>query len=322
MLVDDHHLALDDRVVLVAPVERLRLERLAQMVDERPVLGDVEVLDPEELLRLGDTTLGRRDRLVLLVVLVVVLGLGGVLRLPERLQLRLRLDADHALGQAGERVIEVGGSLGRARDDQRGPGLVDQDVVDLVDDREPVVALEATVDARRHVVAQVVEAELGVGAVGHVGGVGGVAAIAVVGKVVVLEDPDLDAEGAVDGLHPFGVATGQVIVDGDDVDAVARQGVEEDGQGRGQGLALAGLHLRDRAGVQDHAADQLDVVVALSEQPLARLAAECKSLREQVVERLSPRARSRSLSASTRISPSASSSISASKRLIASTRFS
>ena len=171
----------------------------------------------------------------------------------------------------------------------------------------------------RHVVAQVVEAELGVGAVGDVGGV---ASARRVGRVVVLLDPDLDAEGAVDGLHPFGVAAGQVVVDGDDVDAVARQRVEEDGQRRGQGLALAGLHLRDRARVQDHAADQLDVVVALSEHPLARLAAERKSLGQQVVERLSPAGPLRSLSASTRISSSASSSISASKRLIASTRFS
>ena len=58
------------------------------------------------------------------------------------------------------------------------------------------------------------------------------------------------------------------------------------GERRGQGLALAGLHLGDRAGVQDHAADQLDVVVALAERPLAGLAAERERLGQQVVERL------------------------------------
>ena len=73
------------------------------------------------------------------------------------------------------------------------------------------------------------------------------AAIAVVGEVGVLEDPDADAERVVERLHPLGVAAGQVVVDGDDVDAVARQRVEEHGQRRGEGLALAGLHLGDRA---------------------------------------------------------------------------
>src|SRR3712207_8820902 len=36
--------------------------------------------------------------------------------------------------QPRELVVEVGGLLGRARDDQRRSGLVDQDVVDLVND--------------------------------------------------------------------------------------------------------------------------------------------------------------------------------------------
>ena len=101
-LVDDLHLAVDHRVVGVALEQRLGLQRLDQVVDQRPVLGDVEVVDPEELLRLRHPALGRGDGLVLLVVLVVVLGLGGVARLAERLQLRLHLDADHLLGQAGE----------------------------------------------------------------------------------------------------------------------------------------------------------------------------------------------------------------------------
>ena len=142
------------------------------------------------------------------------------------------------------------------------------------------------VEARRHVVAQVVEAELGVGPVGDVGGVGGVAAVAVVGEVVVLEDADADPERVVDRPHPLGVAAGEVVVDGDDVDAVAGERVEEDRERRGQRLALAGLHLGDRAGVQDHAADQLDVVVALAERPPARLAAERERLGQEVVERL------------------------------------
>jgi len=55
--------------------------------------------------------------------------------------------------------------IGRAR-------LVDQDGIDLVDDREDVAALDHVLHAILHVVAQIVEAELVVGAVGDVAVVG------------------------------------------------------------------------------------------------------------------------------------------------------
>ena len=52
-LVDDLDLAVDHRVVVVALEQGLGLQRLDQVVDQRPVLGDVEVVDPEEALGLG-----------------------------------------------------------------------------------------------------------------------------------------------------------------------------------------------------------------------------------------------------------------------------
>ena len=282
-LVDDLHLAVDHRVVGVALEQRLRLQRLDQVVDEAAVLGDVEVVDVEELLRLADPGLGRGDGLVLLVVLVVVRGLGGVARLAERLQLRLHLLADHLLRQPREGVVGVGRLLGTAGDDQRRPRLVDQDVVDLVDDRERVLALDALLQRVGHVVAQVVEAELRVGAVGDVARVH----LAALGRAHLgLDDADRDAEHVVDRLHPEGVAAGKVVVDGDQVHRVAGERVQEHGQGGGQRLALAGPHLGDRSRVEHHAADQLHVVVALAHRPLARLAGQGEGLGEQVVQRL------------------------------------
>ena len=59
-----------------------------------------------------------------------------------------------------------------AGDDQRRARLVDQDRVDLVDDRVDELALHAILGPERQVVAQIVEAELVVRAVGDVGGVG------------------------------------------------------------------------------------------------------------------------------------------------------
>ena len=141
--------------------------------------------------------------------------------------------------------------------------------------------LDLLFQRRGHVVAQVVEAELRVGAVRHVGGVR--RALVLVG-LHVLEHPDGDAERVVDRLHPHRVAAGQIVVDGDDVDAAAGERVEHDGQRRGQGLALAGPHLGDRAVVEHHAADQLHVEVPHAHRALARLAHEREAFVRQVVE--------------------------------------
>ena len=290
-LVDDLDLAVDDGVVDVALVERLGAQRLDQVVDERAVLGAVEVVDAEELLGLRHAALGDRDGLVLLLELVVVLGDEALLHL--RVHAVGLLAGRQLRGELGEAAVEVGRLLGGAGDDQRRPRLVDEDVVDLVDDREVVrgerlavlgeapAVLDLLVQRDRHVVAQVVEAELRVGAVGDVGGVGG--ALLLVG-LHVLQDPDGQAERLVEPPHPLGVAAGEVVVDGDEVDALAGQRVERDRERGGQRLALAGLHLGDRAGVQHHAADHLDVEVAHPERAPRRLADDGEGLGQQVVE--------------------------------------
>ena len=202
--------------------------------------------------------------------------------------------------------VQVGGLLGRAGDDQRRTRLVDEDVVDLVDDREEVVrraavlglrtatVLDLLLERRRHVVAQVVEAELRVGAVGHVGRVGEL--LLLVG-LHVLQDADAEPEHVVDRLHPQRVASSQVIVDGHEVDAAPRERIQDHSGGGGERLALAGLHLGDGTVMQNHAADQLHVEVAHPERPLARLAHQRERLRQQVIEALTARARSRSSSA-------------------------
>ena len=180
-------------------------------------------------------------------------------------------------------VVEVGRLLGRPGDDERRPRLVDEDAVHFVDDREVVPALDVVRELELHVVAQVVEAELVVGAVGDVGGVGDLA----LGVVqVVLDDADGHAEEAVDPAHPLRVAARQVVVDRDDVDALALERVEIGRQRGDERLAFAGLHLGDLALVEDGAADQLHVEVPHVEDAAAGLADDGEGLRQQVVERL------------------------------------
>ena len=248
-LVDDLDLAILHDVLDVALVQRLGLERLHEVVDELAVLGGVQVLDLERALDLVHALLARRDRLALLVDLEVV-------RHAQRAR------------DLRERVVRVGRLLGLARDDQRRPRLVDQDRVDLVDDRVGVAALDALVDVVREVVAQVVEAELRVGAVGDVALVLG----APTSGRILLDHADGHAERLVDRPHPLGVAAGEVVVHRDQVDALAGQRVQVDRQRRDERLALTRAHLGDRALVQHRPAEQLHVEVAHPERALRRLA--------------------------------------------------
>ncbi len=165
--------------------------------------------------------------------------------------------------------IEAGAILGGAGDDQRRARLVDENRIDFVDDGEVVPALDHLRHVVLHVVAQIVEPEFVVRAVGYVGGIGLPALLVV---EAVHDHADAHAEELVDLAHPFGVAAGEIVVDGDDVHALAGERVEIGGERRDQRLAFAGAHFGDRALVQHHPADELDVEVALLERAFGRLA--------------------------------------------------
>jgi len=90
----------------------------------------------------------------------------------------------------------------------------------------------------------------------------------------------------VDATHPVGVPLGQVVVDGDDVHAVAGEGVQIGRQGRDEGLALAGAHLGDVAQVQRGPTHQLNLVVELAQCSPRRLPDDGERLRKKVVEGL------------------------------------
>jgi hypothetical protein len=152
-----------------------------------------------------------------------------------------------------------------------------------IESTSSTIALHAILDAEGQVVAQVVEAELVVRAVGDVGGVGGPLLL---GGLARLHDADRESEETEDGAHPFRVATGEVLVDRDDVCAGAGQRVQVRGQRRDQRLAFAGTHLGDLAVVQHHAADELHVEVPETKRSARSLAYHCECLRQQVVHGL------------------------------------
>src|SRR5690606_17580967 len=108
-----------------------------------------------------------------------------------------------------------------------------------------------------HVVAQVVKTKLGVGAVSDVLAVH---FAALDGVHRILDAADREPEIVVHEAHPFGVAAGEVVVDGDNVHALAGETVEVGGRDGDEGFAFAGGHFRDAALMQGNAADHLHVV--------------------------------------------------------------
>ena len=103
---------------------------------------------------------------------------------------------------------------------------------------------------------------------------------------VMYHQADGQPQKAVYLAHPFAVAAGQVVVDGDDVDALAGQRVQIGGQGGHQGLAFAGLHLGDAALVQDDAADELHPVGPHAQHAPGGLPGGGEGLGQDVVQRL------------------------------------
>jgi hypothetical protein len=279
-LVDDHDLAVLHDVMLVAMEERVRAERRVEVMHEPDVVRVVEARPGGEQARARQDLLGvfvallRQEHLVRLLVDPVV-ALALLLRLPHELR-----------REVVQAVVEVDVVVGLSRDDERRARLVDEDGVHLVDDRVVEAALHALRRLEHHVVAQVVEAELVVGAVGNVRRVR-----RLLGRVFHLRQVDAHRhpEEAVDASHPVRVALREVVVDGDEVDAAAGERVEIDRQRGHERLALARAHFRDLAVVERHAADQLDVEMTHLQHALARLAHDGKRLRQERVERLAVR---------------------------------
>lgn len=274
--VDDHDFAVLHHVVLIAVEERMRAQGGVQVMHQNVVLGRIERFALADEAALGENLLelfvagfGDVNLMGLLIDPVVAFALlFGLTREKRRNLVHLNVDFRAVFGRAG--------------DDERRAGFVDENRVDFVDDRVVETALTTVRDVVLHVVAKVVEAEFVVRAVGDVGGVGG----ALVFGVLLREDlADRKAQPVVEAAHPVRVAARQVVVHRHDVAALARQGVEVDGERGRQGLAFARAHFGDLAVVEHHAADELHVEVTHAEDALRGLANDGEGLHKQIVRR-------------------------------------
>ena len=257
LLVDDEvkfigHHALLDVLVLEGGADDLALGFLQDLLDA----GLAEVLDQRLVLRESLVGTQQQDLALVLDLAGCDQALGLVEGLVDEVLLCV-IEALHIRLVLNKSLVTR--TLHRAGNDERGTGIVDQHGVHLVDDGEVVLALHQVLRVDGHVVAQVVEAELVVRAEGDVGLV---RVAARVGAGLVLVDAvDAQAVEHIERAHPLGVSFREVVVDGDHMDAFARQGIEEHRKRRHEGLAFTGGHLGDLALMQDDAADQLHVVM-------------------------------------------------------------
>ena len=100
-----------------------------------------------------------------------------------------------------------------------------------------------------------------------------------------IDDTHRDTERIIDLSHPDRIAAREIVVDGDHVHALAGQRIEVRRERGDERLAFARAHFRDIALMQDHAADQLHIEVALPERSTRCFAHGRECLRSQRVER-------------------------------------
>ena len=254
--VHDADASVLDEVVGIAIEQRAGMERAVHLGQQRLVSRVVQGAAREGMLDLLEPGVGQLD--------VVAVFVGGVV---------------HAGRERGHQRREYPAPAGRADhppgDDERHTGLVDEERIGFVDQREasrPVYGAASMVD---QLVTQEVEPRF---LRGHIRDVGGVGAPPRPGVHPLLHGAHRQAEQAIDRAHPLGVATGEVVVEREDMGTAAVERVECRRHRGGERLALSGVHLDHRAAVERERGHDLLVVRPLAERPACRLARECEEL--------------------------------------------
>ena len=298
-LIDDDDLVVDDDIIAFAVHHHMRFERIVDVVFDLLIFVVGQVVYAVEPLRLVGAVLVEIDRLFLFADLVVArvvadraafgtLDLLGTLGDPAVVKLVFALGADimrrrERSHKAIRLFVRLGVALAHPRDDERRARLVDQDAVHLVDDRKRELALHSVGGNDRHIVAQIVEPKL---IVGRIEDVARIRSLLLRGLHAVQVDPDRQTEEAEHLAHPIAMVLREILVDGDDLHPLARQGVEICGERRDQRLAFARSHLGDAPFVEHDAAHDLHIEMPESEHARARLAHGGERLGQQLVEGL------------------------------------
>ena len=222
-----------------------------------------EVCDVEESFRFLDTLIGEHYRLFFFLDSEIV-ALSALTR------------------EIVRTLVKFAGFSASARNDERRSRLVYENGVNLVDYGVIEFALHLVRLSHDHIVAQKVEAEFVVGAVGY---------IALIRFSLFFDahlrhdDADGKSQKLVEFAHPRRVTRCEVVVDRDDVNALARERVEVCGKRCDKRLAFARTHFRDTSLMKRDAADKLNVEVTHTQHSLARFSHHRVCVGKNMVER-------------------------------------
>ena len=265
--VDDDDFIVADNVIAVAFHEGFRAQCRRKTVRKLEIFRCIEVFDTENTLDFRHGAVGRGNGFLLFVNRII----------------RAFLESGDGFCHDD---VHIRRFRTRSRNDERRTRFIDEDRVNLVDDRIVQVALNHLVFVEDHVVTQIVKTELVVRTERDIAAV----RIFTLREIhVVRNEADTESEIAVQTSHPLAVAAGEVIVDRDHVDAFSRQGIEINRQCCNKRFTFTGTHLCDTSFVQAHTADELNVKMTHTEYAARTFADNGKRLRQQVVERLAVR---------------------------------
>ena len=263
-LVHYQHLAVRNNIIAVALHKVVRFQRLLNVVIEFRVVEVGEIGYVKIAFRLRHAVIGEHYGALFFLY-------GEIVALAQSPRKRIRL------------LVQVARFAASARYYERSARLVDENGVHLVDDCEVEFALNLVRLAHDHIVAQKVEAQFVVGAIGYV---------ACVRRALLLvfhagnDHAHAQSEKTMHLAHPRRVTRGEIVVDGDDVHAFARQRVEIRRHRSDKRFAFARAHLGDSALMQSDTAHKLNEERTQPEHPVRRLAYRCERVGENVIERL------------------------------------
>ena len=134
-----------------------------------------------------------------------------------------------------------------------------------------------------HVVAQIVKTKFVIGSVGDIGVIGFLALfIGQTGN----NHATGQAKEVIQLSHPSRVTLGQIVVDRNDMHALAFKGIEHNRQCGNKCLTFTGLHFGNLALVQSHGSKELHIIMSHAKDTTTCLPHQRKNLRQYIIESL------------------------------------
>ena len=283
--IDDQYLVIFYHIILVTEHQIMGPQCQNDVVLDLQVLRICEVINMEESLNLLHTCCGQVDDLILFID-DKVSGLflyhtHNSIHLGQFLYI---ITALHLTCQQITHLVQRCGLAALSGNDQRGSRFIDQYGVHLIDDGIMQSTQNQLFLVNNHVITQIIKSQF---VVGNISDITLVSFLSLLGGHAVQYHADLQSQELMYLTHPLRITLRQIVIDGNDMDALAFQSIQISRKGRHQRLTFTGTHLCDTSLMQDDTTDQLYSVVLHVQNTLCSLSYGCISLRKQIVQSLS-----------------------------------